>query len=141
MAKNKTTETNASIVDFISTFVEDETKKNDAFELIKIIQEITRFEPKMWGPSIIGFGSYHYKYASGHEGDAPLVGFSPRKAAISLYIYTSPENREEILSKLGKHKASKGCIYIKKLSDIDIDVLKNMISLSLEYLKKLHSSN
>jgi Domain of unknown function (DU1801) len=141
MAKNKTTETNASIVDFISTFVEDETKKNDAFELIKIIQEITRFEPKMWGPSIIGFGSYHYKYASGHEGDAPLVGFSPRKAAISLYIYTSPENREEILSKLGKHKASKGCIYIKKLSDINIDVLKNMISLSLEYLKKLHSSN
>jgi len=141
MAKNKTTETNASIVDFISTFVEDESKRNDAFELIKIMQQITHFEPKMWGPSIIGFGSYHYKYASGHEGDAPRVGFSPRKAAISLYIYTSPENRDELLSKLGKHKASKGCIYIKKLADIDVEVLKEMISVSLEDLKKLYPSN
>jgi hypothetical protein len=141
MAKNKTTETNASIVDFISTFVEDESKRNDAFELIKIMQQISHFEPKMWGPSIIGFGSYHYKYASGHEGDAPLVGFSPRKAAISLYIYTSPENRDELLSKLGKHKASKGCIYIKKLADIDVEVLKEMISISLEDLKKLYPSN
>ncbi len=132
MAKNKTTETNESILDFINTFVEDETKRNDAFELIKIMQEVTHFEPKMWGPSIIGFGSYHYKYASGHEGDAPLVGFSPRKAAISLYINVPTENRDELLSKLGKHKASKGCIYVKKLADIDIEVLKNMISLSLQ---------
>jgi len=132
MAKNKTTETNESITDFINTFVEDETKKKDAFELIKIMQEVTHFEPKMWGPSIIGFGSYHYKYASGHEGDAPLVGFSPRKAAISLYINVPTENRDELLSKLGKHKASKGCIYVKKLADINIEVLKNMISLSLQ---------
>lgn len=141
MAKNKTTETNESIVDFIAAFVEDETKRKDAFELVKIMQEVTHFEPEMWGPSIIGFGSYHYKYASGHEGDAPLVGFSPRKTAISLYIYTSPENREELLSKLGKHKASKGCIYIKKLADIDVEVLKNMILLSLDYYKKLYPSN
>lgn len=141
MAKNKTTETNESIADFIDAFVEEETKRNDAFELIRIMQEVTHFEPKMWGPSIIGFGSYHYKYASGHEGDAPLVGFSPRKAAISLYIYTSPDDRDELLSKLGKHKASKGCIYIKKLADIDVGVLKNMISLSLEHLKKLYPSN
>lgn len=132
MAKNKTTETNESTTDFINTFVEDETKRNDAFELIKIMQEVTHFEPKMWGPSIIGFGSYHYKYASGHEGDAPLVGFSPRKAAISLYINVPTENRDELLSKLGKHKASKGCIYVKKLADINIEVLKNMISLSLQ---------
>lgn len=141
MAKNKTTETNESIADFIDAFVEEETKRNDTFELIRIMQEVTHFEPKMWGPSIIGFGSYHYKYASGHEGDAPLVGFSPRKAAISLYIYTSPDDRDELLSKLGKHKASKGCIYIKKLADIDVGVLKNMISLSLEHLKKLYPSN
>jgi hypothetical protein len=141
MAKNKTTETNENILDFINAFVEDETKKNDAFELIKIMQEVTHFKPKMWGPSIIGFGSYHYKYASGHEGDAPLVGFSPRKAAISLYVYTSPDDKDELLSKLGKHKASKGCIYIKKLADIDVEVLKNMISLSLENLKKLYPSN
>ena len=141
MAKNKTTETNESIVDFIDAFVEDETKKKDAFELVKIMQEVSHFEPKMWGPSIIGFGSYHYKYASGHEGDAPLVAFSPRKAAISLYVYTAPEDRDELLAKLGKHKSSKGCIYVKKLADIDVDVLKNMIALSLENLKKLYPSN
>ena len=140
MAKNKTTETEGSVVDFINA-VDDVVKRNDAFEITKIIQETSGFEPKMWGPAIIGFGSYHYKYASGHEGDAPLVAFSPRKAAISLYIYTSPENRDEFLSKLGKHKASKGCIYIKKLSDIDIEVLKKMVSLSLENLKKLYPSN
>lgn len=141
MAKNKTTETNESIGDFLAAFVEDETKRKDAFELVKIMQEVIHFEPKMWGPSIIGFGSYHYKYASGHEGDAPLVGFSPRKTAISLYIYTSPENREELLSKLGKHKASKGCIYIKKLADIDVEALKNMILLSLDYYKNLYPLN
>lgn len=141
MAKNKTTETNESILDFINTFVEDEVKRNDTFELIKIIQKITHFEPKMCGPSIIGFGSYHYKYASGHEGDAPLVGFSPRKAAISLYVYTLPDDRDELLSKLGKHKASKGCIYIKKLADIDVEVLKDLVLHSLENLKKLYPSN
>lgn len=141
MAKNKTTETNESIVDFIDAFVEDETKKKDAFELVKIMQEVSHFESKMWGPSIIGFGSYHYKYASGHEGDAPLVAFSPRKAAISLYVYTAPEDRDELLAKLGKHKSSKGCIYVKKLADIDVDVLKNMIAISLENLKKLYPSN
>lgn len=141
MAKNKTTETNESIVDFINAFVEDETKKKDAFELVKIMQEVSHFEPKMWGPSIIGFGSYHYKYASGHEGDAPLVAFSPRKAAISLYVYTAHEDRDELLTKLGKHKPSKGCIYVKKIADIDVGVLKNMIALSLENLKKLYPSN
>ncbi|MEO6173823.1 MAG: DUF1801 domain-containing protein [Flavobacterium circumlabens] len=141
MAKNKTTETQSNVVDFINIFVEEETKKKDAFELIRMMQEITGFEPKMWGPSIIGFGSYHYKYASGHEGDSPLVAFSPRKAAISLYLYTSPENREEILSELGKHKASKGCIYIKKLADIEPEVLKKMILHSFEYLKNLYPSN
>ena len=140
MAKNKTTETETSVIDFINTFVEDEAKRNEAFELIKIMQEVTGFQPKMWGPSIIGFGSYHYKYASGHEGDAPLAGFSPRKAAISLYVYLSPENREDLLSKLGKHKPSKGCIYIKKLSDINVEILKEITSASVEYLQKLYPS-
>lgn len=140
MAKNKTTETENSIVDFINN-IDDEAKRNDAFEIAKIMEEVTHFKPKLWGPSIIGFGSYHYKYASGREGDAPLVAFSPRKAAISLYIHTAPEKREELLSKLGKHKSAKGCIYIKKLSDIDIENLKSMISLSLENLKKLYPSN
>lgn len=140
MAKNKTTETETRVSDFINTFVEDDTKRNDAFELVKIMQQVTGFEPKIWGPSIIGFGSYHYKYASGHEGDAPLAGFSPRKAAISLYVYLSEENREELLSKLGKHKAAKGCIYVKKLGDIDVEVLKKMVFASVEYLQKLYPS-
>jgi len=138
MAKNKTTETEISVIDFINNFVDDEAKRNDAFELLKIMQNVTGFEPRMWGSSIIGFGSYHYKYASGHEGDAPLVGFSPRKTAISLYIYLPPENREEFLSKLGKQKAAKGCIYIKKLTDIDLEILKIMISTSVKELQKLY---
>lgn len=139
MAKNKTTETQNSVIDFINT-VEDLTKRNDSFELVKLMQEQTGYEPKMWGPAIIGFGSYHYKYASGHEGDAPLVGFSPRKDAISLYLCSSFESKEELLSKFGKHKAGKGCIYIKKIADIDIEILKKMISYSVENLNKLYPS-
>lgn len=141
MAKNKTTETEVNIADFINTFVEDENKKKDAFELVKIFQEASGFEPKMWGPSIIGFGSYHYKYASGHEGDAPLAGFSPRKTAISLYLYSLAEEREELLAKLGKHKPSKGCIYIKKLADIDVEILKKMVAFSVKNLNKLYPPN
>ena len=140
MAKNKTTETETSVIDFINTFVDDEAKRNDAFELIKIMQKATGFEPKMWGPSIIGFGSYHYQYASGHEGDAPLAGFSPRKSAISLYVYLSTENRDDLLSKLRKNRAAKGCIYIKKLSDINVEILKEMTSASVENLLKLYPS-
>ncbi|MEN2398575.1 DUF1801 domain-containing protein [Flavobacterium sp. MC2016-06] len=137
MAKNKTTETESSVIDFINA-VEDITKRNDAFELVKIMHQQTGFEAKMWGPSIIGFGSYHYKYESGREGDAPLVAFSPRKAAISLYCYMGSENREELLSKLGKHKSAKGCVYVKKLADIDVETLKKMITLSVENLNKLY---
>ncbi len=139
MAKNKTTETQNSVIDFINT-VEDLTKRNDSFELVKLMQEQTGYEPKMWGPAIIGFGSYHYKYASGHEGDAPLVGFSPRKDAVSLYLCSSFESKEELLSKFGKHKAGKGCIYIKKIADIDIEILKKMILYSVENLNKLYPS-
>ncbi|MBP1223938.1 DUF1801 domain-containing protein [Flavobacterium sp. 1355] len=137
MAKNKTTETESSVTDFINA-VEDVTKRNDSFELVKIMQKESGFEPRMWGPGIIGFGSYHYKYDSGHEGDAPLVAFSPRKAAISLYCYATTENKEELLSKLGKHKASKGCIYIKKLTDIDTEILRKIILFSIENLIKLY---
>lgn len=139
MAKNKTTETENSVNEFINA-VDNEAKRNDAFELVKIIQEITGFEPKMWGSSIIGFGSYHYKYDSGHEGDAPLAGFSPRKAATTVYFYLPEENREELLPQLGKHTSSKACIYIKKLTDIDIEILKKIILLSIEYTQNLYPS-
>ncbi|KUJ59647.1 hypothetical protein AR687_22205 [Flavobacteriaceae bacterium CRH] len=140
MAKNKTTETATSVTDFINA-VDDETKRNDSFELIKIMQKQTGFEPKMWGPSIIGFGSYHYKYESGHEGDAPLVGFSPRKDAFSFYAYLTDENKEELLPAFGKHKVAKACVYFKKLTDIDLEILKKMISLSVKNLHTLYPSN
>lgn len=140
MAKNKTTQTETSVTDFINA-VEDDTKRNDSFELITIMQKQTGFDAKMWGPSIIGFGSYHYKYDSGHEGDAPLVGFSPRKDAFSFYACLTDENKEELLPNFGKHKVAKACVYFKKLADIDPEILKKMISLSVKNLNTLYPSN
>ncbi|GGD43205.1 hypothetical protein GCM10011514_03930 [Emticicia aquatilis] len=139
MATNKTTETQASISDFINQ-INDETKRSDAFKLVDIFKKYTGFEAILWGPSIIGFGSYHYKYASGHEGDAPLAAFSPRASAISLYLHVPAEQREELLQKLGKTKSGKGCIYVKKLSDINLDVLNELIDISVSSLKKLYPS-
>ncbi|HET6542735.1 MAG TPA: DUF1801 domain-containing protein [Chryseolinea sp.] len=139
MAKNKTTETNSSVTEFVNK-VENEVKRNDSFKLIEIFKSITGFEPKMWGPTIIGFGNYHYKYESGHEGDAPLAGFSPRKDSLVLYFASEYENREVLLSQLGKHKSSKACVYVKKLSDIDIKILQTMIVNSMNYAKKLYPS-
>lgn len=132
MAKNKTTETTQSVSDFLN-LVADENKRADGYRMLSIMQDQTGLEASMWGPSIIGFGSYHYKYASGHEGDAPLVGFSPRKDAISLYTALDPAKREDLLQRLGKHKAGKGCIYIKKLSDVNQEVLKEMIDESVRF--------
>jgi hypothetical protein len=134
MAKTKTTVTANSVDNFISK-VEDETKRDDSYELIKIFKSVTGEEAKMWGPSIIGFGSYHYKYESGHEGDMCLTGFSPRKSAIVLYVLNF-DGKEKLLEKLGKHKPSKGCVYIKRLSDINTSVLKKMIEGSVKYTKK-----
>jgi hypothetical protein len=137
MAKNKTTETNVNVTDFINA-VKDETKRKDSFNLVALIKKQTGLEPKMWGPSIIGFGSYHYKYESGHEGDSPLIGFSPRAAAITLYLSGHFEKREELLEKLGKHKTDKGCIYVKKLEDINIDTLQKMITNHIKHIQKLY---
>ena len=134
MAKNKTTETIKSVADFINT-VADETKRKDSFAIIEIMQKTSGFEPKMWGQSIIGFGSYHYKYESGHEGDICLIGFSPRSTAIVLYLGAF-EEREALLKKFGKHKTGKGCIYVKKLSDVDTTILKQMVVNSLKSYKK-----
>jgi len=132
MATNKTTETENSVTDFIDQ-VADETKRKDSFEIIKIMEEATGLPAKMWGPAIVGFGSYHYKYESGREGDAPLVGFSPRKDAISLY-FSDFEQRENLLAKFGKHKSAKACVYIKKLVDVDVKVLKEMIKKSVKHI-------
>lgn len=136
-AKVKTVETNNSVTDFINS-IPDETKKTDCFALIEIMKEQSGFEPKLWGPGIVGFGSYHYKYESGREGEAPLVAFSPRKSEISLYLSSSFENREELLLQFGKHKSAKACIYVKKLNDINLDILKKMISLSIKQVKRLY---
>ena len=130
MAKTKTHETEVKVEDFLN-LIPEERRRTDGFQLLEIMEQQTGMPGKMWGPSIIGFGIYHYKYESGHSGDAPLVAFSPRKDAISLYIGLDADKREATLQKLGKHKASKGCIYVKKLVDINIDVLKEMIDESV----------
>lgn len=134
MAKNKTKETEKSVLDFINEFADQEQKRKDSYELIRIMQDVSGFPPKMWGPSIIGFGHYHYKYESGHEGDAPLVGFSPRKAAISLYVFTGNKEHEHLLTDFGKFKIGKACIYVKKLSDINEGRLKAIIKETINYL-------
>jgi len=118
--------------------VEHPGKKQDAYWLLDIFTETTGYPAKMWGASIIGFGSYHYKYASGHEGDAPLVGFSPRKAKISLYFAPGEEQREALLKNLGKHTSGKGCVYINKVADIDADVLKALIRQSVKHLQETY---
>jgi hypothetical protein len=133
MATAKTTETTLSVTAFVKK-VEDKQRQADCFEIIEIMKKQSGFEPKMWGPSIIGFGSYHYKYESGHEGDAPMVGFSPRKAEFSLYI-PNFEGKEKLLEKFGKHKTAKACVYIKKLADIDAEVLKKMVTASIKHYK------
>jgi len=137
MAKNKTTATTASVNDFINS-VPDLTKRNDSYQIIELISKQTGFEPTLWGPNIIGFGSYHYKYESGHEGDAPMAAFSPRAQAIVFYLAAEAEGREEMLAKLGKHRTGKACIYVKKLADIDTDVLKSLAQESVNYLQKIY---
>ncbi len=136
----KTKMTDQSVIEFIES-VESEKKREDAYKLLKIFEETSGYEAKMWGPSIIGFGSYHYKYASGHEGNAALVGFSPRKAKISLYFAPGDHRREELLLRFGKHTTGKACVYINKIADIKEDVLKELITQSIDFLQKLYPNN
>ena len=135
MYELKTKENDHSVIEFIES-VESEKKREDAYRLLDLFTETSGYEAKMWGTSIIGYGSYHYKYDTGHEGDVPLVGFSPRKARFSIYLATGDTEREELLEKLGKHKAGKGCIYVNKLQDINTDILKQLINQSIDFLKK-----
>ncbi len=130
----KTKITDKSVEKFLDA-IESEQKRDDAYAILSMMQKATKEEPKMWGPSIIGFGTYHYKYDSGHEGDMPLIGFSPRKAALTLYILMGFEGYDELMAKLGKYKTSKACLYINKLKDVDITVLNKLITLSMKYTK------
>lgn len=138
MAKTKTTYTGQNVADFINFYVDNEQKKADSFQLIKLMEEWSAEEAKMFGPSIIGFGNYHYKYASGHEGDAPIIGFSPRKNALTLYVCAETEVSKLLLPNLGKFKMSKACIYVKKLSDIKLEVLKDLCLESIRYISEHH---
>lgn len=141
MAKNKTTETDTSVTDFIHTQVDNQLKQEESLQLVELMQQWSGYPAKMWGPTIIGFGSYHYKYASRHEGDAPLIGFSPRKPAFSLYVYTPSDENKELLGSLGKYAMGKSCIYVKKLADIDIAVLEKLCKNSIAFTRKQHSSD
>jgi len=131
MAEIKTTLNEASVEEFLSK-IEDEQKRRDCFEILKIMQKVTKKEPKMWGPAIIGFGSYHYKYESGREGDMPQIGFSPRKQNLTLYIGVGDNSDNPLLKKLGKYTTGKVCLYIKKLADVDRSVLQELIADSFE---------
>lgn len=141
MSTIKTKQTEESVIDFINSFADTEQKRKDSYELLKIMSDFTGYEPKMWGPSIIGFGCYHYKSdRSKQEGDWPLVGFSPRKAAISLYVYVGTKEQDDMLKDLGTFKMGKACIYVKKLVDINIDVLKKMMEQTVKFLQEKYKS-
>lgn len=134
MAKaNKTTQTEASVEDYIAS-IADEGRRADCAALAKLMTGVTRKPPKMWGPSIVGFGQYHYRYDSGREGDMCLAGFSSRKADLTVYVYT--EGQEALLAKLGRHKRSKACLYLKRLADVDQAVLKKLIAASVAEIKR-----
>jgi len=136
-AEAKTKPNEVSVKDFLSK-VTPEQKSKDCLEIADIMRSVTKLESKMWGPSIIGFGQYHYKYDSGHEGDSMLIGFSPRKANITLYVNASNPDYEPLLGKLGKHKVSGSCLHINKLSDVDAKVLKEIVKAGYKAMKEKH---
>lgn len=134
MAENKTQPTDADVEAFLNA-VDNERKRADSFAILKMMKEVTGEEPVMWGPSIVGFGRYHYKYAGGREGDWMMTGFSPRKGNLTLYLMNGFGDYEELRSRLGKHKTGVSCLYINKLADVDMDVLREMVRRSVEYMR------
>lgn len=137
MAEPKTKQTTASVEDFINA-VKEEAMREDCWAVVKLMQGITKAEPKMWGPSIVGFGLYTYKYASGKTGDWPLVGFSPRKQNLTLYVMAGFDEYDELMDKLGTFTCGKSCIYVKRLSDLHQPTLKKLITASVKHLRKTH---
>ena len=142
MADIKTKRTNEDVLKFIDSFANTDQKRKDSLEILQLMEKSTGHKAKMWGPTIIGFGKYHYKSdRSKQEGDWPLVGFSPRKAAISLYVYTGKKEHEYLLKNLGKFKMGKTCIYINKLSDIDQTELKKIIKVTIQFLESTYGKS
>ncbi len=140
MSHNKTVPTDVPVAEFLDQ-IQSPQKKEDAYAILEMMQTLTGEEPVMWGPSIIGFGSYHYKYESGREGDMLITGFSPRAQNFSLYVGAGSKAVKPLLSKLGKHSTGKSCLYIKKLSDVNMDVLKDIIETSHQYYKNKYQNN
>lgn len=130
----KTVPTDASVAAFLEA-VPDERKRADAFALLDLMREATAQEPRMWGPSIVGFGTYHYRYDSGREGDMFLAGFSPRKSALTLYIMAGFDEYEDLMARLGKHSTGKACLYVKRLSDVDLPTLAELVRRSAEHVR------
>lgn len=137
MAENKTKATDLSVESYLSS-IADDSRREDCEALAKLMSKATKQLPKMWGTSIVGFGSYHYKYESGREGESPLAGFSSRKGDITLYLASGFAGQDELLSKLGKHKTGKGCLYIRKLSDVDLKTLEKLVVESVAERKRNH---
>jgi hypothetical protein len=133
-AEAKTKPTKVKVTDFLNK-LPDTARRDDCYAVAKMMEEITGNKPQMWGPSIVGFGTFRYKYASGREGDWPVAGFSPRKQDLTLYLMPGYEKYDELMSKLGKHKTGKSCLYVKRLSDIHIPTLKKLIKASVKDLK------
>ena len=138
MAENKTKVTDSSVDSYIEA-IDDHIRRRDCQKLARLMAKVTKEKPRMWGPSIVGFGSYHYKYDSGREGDSCLVGFSSRKGDISVYLTADFLGHDELLSKLGKHKTGKACLYIRKLDDVDLKVLEKLVAGSFAQRKRQHS--
>ncbi len=139
MAELKTKPTQASVKDFLNQ-IPDKERRDDCFAIAKIMEEVTGDKPKMWGPSIVGFGTYHYKYASGREGDWPVTGFSPRKKDLTLYIMMGFEKHADLMKQLGKYSNAKSCLYIRRLSDIHVPTLKKLIKSSVKDLQNYTAS-
>ena len=135
MASPKTIPTTQDVINYIND-LPDQRRRDEGFLLLELYKKITKLEPRMWGPSIIGFGSYHYKYESGHEGNAALLAYSPRKQRLVLYVLNNFDNQEDLLQKLGKHKTGKVCLYINKLADVDLVVLKKIVEASWQKASK-----
>jgi hypothetical protein len=138
MVELKTKQTGLSVQAYLEA-IEDEQRRHDCMTILEIMRRVTKEEPRMWGTSIVGFGSYHYKYESGHEGDSCLVGFASRKGDISLYISSAFDSRESLLAELGKHKTGKACLYIKRLSDIKVPVLEKLVSETMSERRRRYS--
>lgn len=139
MAELKTKQTEASVEEYLDT-IEDPRRRADCAAISALMKRVTKFEARMWGPGIVGFGSYHYRYESGHEGDACLAGFASRKSEIVVYIADGFEAREELLRQFGKHRTGKVCLYFKRLSDIDVGVLEKLVKASVAEVRKRYPS-